>query len=95
MKCVSRYSILGVPLIVSEHCTSDEWVQARPHRKKRINKKWLKRYGRIHPPLQGMIMAKMGERRTVIYCHPRFFKKFRKLLEEQGLTEDAREAADG
>lgn len=95
MKCVSRYSILGVPLIVSEHCTSDEWVQTRPHRKKRINKKWLKRYGRIHPPLRGMLMANMGNGSTVIYCHPWFFKKFRKLLEERGLTEDAKEATDG
>ena len=33
----------GYTVIISEACTST--VQARRHRKKRINKKWIKRYG--------------------------------------------------
>ena len=33
----------GVPIIITNAITKT--VQARTHKKKRINKKWLKRYG--------------------------------------------------
>lgn len=35
-------NIFGVPVITH---TATKWVQRRKHRKKRINKKWLKKYG--------------------------------------------------
>ena len=42
--------ILGLAVyIVSEH---DEGEQVRKHKKRRINKKWLKRYGVYHSPLK-------------------------------------------
>ena len=34
---------LGYKIIITEYITKD--VQRRTHKKKRINKKWLKRYG--------------------------------------------------
>ena len=34
---------LGYKILITEHITKD--VQRRTHKKKRINKKWLKRYG--------------------------------------------------
>lgn len=34
---------LGYEILITEYITKD--VQRRTHKKKRINKKWLKRYG--------------------------------------------------
>lgn len=34
---------LGCKILITEYITKD--IQRRTHRKKRINKKWLKRYG--------------------------------------------------
>lgn len=34
---------LGYKILITEYITKD--IQRRTHRKKRINKKWLKRYG--------------------------------------------------
>ena len=40
---------MGTVYIISEH---DEGEQVRKHKKRRINKKWKKRYGVYHSPLK-------------------------------------------
>ena len=37
----------GFKIIESKSCVDFKQVQRRKHKKKRINKKWLKRYGEI------------------------------------------------
>ena len=74
-------SIMGVPVICSKYIVSSEWIQKRTHRKKRINKKWRKRYGFIHPPLNGVNVVTDAVGRKWIYVHPRFYKKIKKLLD--------------
>ena len=44
------YSLLGSELVVV--CEHDDGEQIRRHRKRRINKKWRKRYGVYHEPLK-------------------------------------------
>jgi TnpA family transposase len=43
MLCKSIETLIGYRLVASDVITKE--VQARKHKKKRINKKWLKRYG--------------------------------------------------
>jgi hypothetical protein len=45
-------------------------VQARTHKKKRINKKWLKRYGMKEVPWKKCYIV--GDK---IYAHPMFIQK--------------------
>ena len=45
-------------------------VQARTHKKKRINKKWRKRYGMKEIPWDKFFIE--GNR---IYCHPKWYYK--------------------
>ncbi len=53
-------------------------VQARTHKKKRINKKWRKRYGTKEIPWNKIIVTKIGR----IYAHP---KMIAWISEEMGL----------
>ena len=47
---MEKDSLLGMTVyIISEH---DEGEQVRKHKKRRINKKWKKRYGVYHSPLK-------------------------------------------
>jgi hypothetical protein len=69
------YVIDGYPVIQSEACC--EIVQARKHKKKRINKKWAKRYGSRFVPYNGIIVAN-GR----IIVHPKTFDKLRQQLIE-------------
>lgn len=52
------YQVIGVPYMA-------DIVQARTHKKKRINKKWLKRYGMKEVPWNKFFI--MGDK---IYAHP-------------------------
>ena len=70
---------MGYKIIVSESCC--DYVQARRHKKKRINKKWLKRYGIKLVPKKGVVVANCGVDRF-IFCHPMYWDKFQKMLEE-------------
>lgn len=70
------YMIDGYPIIQSEYCC--EIVQARKHKKKRINKKWLKRYGLKRIPSKDIIVAN-GR----ILVHPKTFAKLREQLKEK------------
>lgn len=67
------------PILSSSHVTvivsdkivdADKWIQKRTHHKKRINKKWRKRYGMIHPPLENCLL--IGD---ILYVHPVTYKK--------------------
>ncbi len=64
--------IYGFRLIESNAITKE--VQRRTHRKKRINKKWLKRYGYKTVPDHGRVV-RMGD---VIFGTP---KTIRKIIE--------------
>ncbi len=56
-------NIFGYQLIESHHCA--DLVQARTHKKKRINKKWRKRYGMKEVPWKKYFVV--GDK---IYAHP-------------------------
>ena len=53
-------------------------VQVRTHRKKRINKKWRKRYGmkRVEDPTK-MVLAEDGFGGKVLYVHPMTAQKLK------------------
>lgn len=57
------YQIIEVPCMM-------DIVQARTHKKKRINKKWRKRYGVKEIPWNKFYIE--GNR---IYCHPKMAEK--------------------
>ena len=58
------------------------WVQARKHRKKRINKKWLKRYGyKQVPDMNTVRIADVPGMGRVLFCHPKLYEKVKDALE--------------
>lgn len=58
-------------------------VQARKHKKKRINKKWLKRYGMKEKPWSKLLITDSG----MIIGHP---KMIARLMEDINLKEVTR-----
>lgn len=56
-------------------------VQAKKNRKKRINKKWLKRYGMKKVPWKSVIVNKIDQS---IYCHPDTLELIRQAISKQG-----------
>ena len=71
----------GYPLYATHFWVNN--VQARKHKKKRINKKWLKRYGVVAVPRKDFFLFD-GK----IYGHPTMIDKLIKL------TQPAEEGAD-
>jgi hypothetical protein len=63
-------SIFGYQIIAAPYMADK--VQARIHKKKRINKKWRKRYGMRDIPWKKFFIE--GNR---IYCHPKMVEKLR------------------
>lgn len=63
----SCHSIFGYQFIESHHCA--DWVQARTHKKKRINKKWRKRYGMREVPWKKYFIVD-----NKIYAHPKMIE---------------------
>lgn len=59
------YQVIGTPYMADK-------VQARTHKKKRINKKWRKRYGFKEIPWNKFFIE--GHR---IYCHPKMVEKIK------------------
>ena len=59
----SGYQVIEVP------CMSDK-KQARTHKKKRINKKWKKRYGMKEVPWNKFVVTNDGK----IYGHPKMIE---------------------
>ena len=64
----SYYDIFGYDLIGVSHMA--DIVQARTHKKKRINKKWRKRYGLKEVPWNKAYVID-----NKIYCHPKIIEK--------------------
>ena len=60
----------GYQLIEVPSCA--DWVQARKHKKKRINKKWLKRYGMKEIPWKKFFVVDHR-----IYAHPVMIQKLK------------------
>lgn len=70
---VDGYEFLGYR-IVAAPCMRD-LVQARRHKKKRINKKWRKRYGMRAVPWKKFLIAD-----GVIYGHPKWIDKLKEVI---------------
>lgn len=80
---MNPFLFCGVRIVGNCYLTKSE--QARKHRKKRINKKWLKRYGyRQVPDLScAYIMDDPVHGKTLI-CHPRLIDKLKLRIEREG-----------
>lgn len=80
-------------LIVEAPCMRD-LVQARRHKKKRINKKWRKRYGMKSVPWKKFLIHD-----RVIYGHPEWIDKLKECMKKkfdaQLLYGDMEEIIDG
>lgn len=50
-------------------------------RKKRINKKWLKRYGKKYVPKKDIVIANCGVDKLIL-CHPKYWDRFQQILED-------------
>lgn len=66
-----------VPIIITNYITKT--VQARTHKKKRINKKWLKRYG--YKEVQDDNKTYMIDGK--LYMTQRCYNKIEKILEKE------------
>ena len=65
------------------------WVQARTHKKARINKKWLKRHGyKQVPDMNTIHIADVPGMGRVLFCHPKLYEKIKGALEEMGAVFD-------
>lgn len=61
------YQVIAIPYMADR-------VQARTHKKKRINKKWRKRYGFREVPWKQFYIDTANMR---IYCHPKIVEKIK------------------
>lgn len=68
----------GMRIFTTNMITKD--VQARKHKKKRINKKWMKRYGYKCAPDNEKIIAT----NDMLFMTNRCFEKMKKYSEELG-----------
>ena len=67
---------LGYKILITEHITKD--VQRRTHKKKRINKKWLKRYGmKIVPDNTKILLVN-----NTLMMTGKCYEKLRKLTDK-------------
>ena len=64
----------GRQIIISEAVS--ETYQRRVHKKKRINKKWLKKYGVLRMPLSGFFVTD----RTIL-IHPETWEKLKEYFD--------------
>lgn len=69
----------GYKLVASEYCVNI--VKVRRHRKKRINKKWTKKYGPkyIHVPVNELYICKDRYGSDMLIGHPKYIDM---ILEE-------------
>ena len=80
---IHNYVIAGIKVFVTESCGT--FVARRKHKKRRIKKKWLKRYGKIFEPCRALVVANLGGER-VIFCHPKYWAKFNEKFEKFKVT---------
>lgn len=71
--------LAGMPVVVNELLFTEKQVQVKTHRKKRINKKWRKRYGfaTVRTPTSYIIAG-------TLYVHPVIFHELKKQFAESG-----------
>lgn len=69
------------PIVVTEHC--GVYVAKRKHKKRRIQKKWLKKFGKIFEPSPNLIIAKMYGK-VILFCHPKYWNEYKKMFVEKG-----------
>ena len=67
-------TINGKPVIITNQIVKD--IQARKHRKKRINKKWLKRHGHKVVPDDTKIIATADK----LFMTRKCFEKLKKMI---------------
>lgn len=69
--------IAGKKVFVTESCGT--FVARRKHKKRRIAKKWLKRYGKRFEPSRALVAANLcGE--LVFLCHPKYWDKYNNIF---------------
>lgn len=73
---IQTIEALGYKIIITEYITKD--IQRRIHKKKRINKKWLKRYGMKIVPDNTKIMLVNNTLMMTEKC----YKKLKKLTDK-------------
>ena len=67
---------LGYKILITEYITKD--VQRRTHKKKRINKKWLKRYGmKIVPDNTKILLVN-----NTLMMTEKWYEKLKKLTDK-------------
>lgn len=69
--------MFGYPIISAPFLTIE--VQARTHKKSRINKKWRKKYGMKKAPSKEIIIAN-----EKIYAHPHTINRLKRRFEKDG-----------
>lgn len=74
-RSIFGYRLIEVP------CMCDN-VQARKHKKKRINKKWRKRYGTKEIPWTKLLVTASGD----IYGHPKMIARITEEMALKGMT---------
>lgn len=70
-------NFMGFKIVATELCSHRE--PARRHKKKRIAKKWLKRFGYRLVPNNSVTVFKTGR---VMYCHPSIYSKIMEQIKE-------------
>lgn len=68
----------GVTVLENRYMT--ELVQAKTHKKKRINKKWLKRYGYNKVPRKDSILFRDENGNVNLIIHPKYAARLREDL---------------
>jgi len=63
---------IGLKIIVNDYLPRTKEVQAKTHKRKRINKKWLKKYG--HKTVKSLDAVRIGD---TIYCLPEVAEKLK------------------
>lgn len=74
--------LYGMRIFTTNMITKD--VQARKHKKKRINKKWLKRYGYKAVPDNAKIYAT----NEALFMTKGCYQKLKKIIDNGGNAED-------
>lgn len=75
----SFFAWTGLKVITT--CSLGRWVQKRRHKKKRINKKWLKRFGMVN--VSNGFFTLIDETNGVMYVHPDNWEKIVKAMQER------------